>query len=543
MKSRTKLATAALMSLSLALSACSGGGNSTENNTSKGNAAEGTSNQGAEKKDVYSFSFYVHYDWAGPIDPWGQDEQTKWIMSNKHIKPVGVSSGGAAEAKLNTMIASNSLPDVIQMDRGMGVEKLRAAGALVPLDDYLAKYPNIMEQVGKETIDMLRSSDGKLYQIPNWATKTPNGNSGWMINKKIYEELGSPKLETFDDLHAYLSLVKEKKPDIVPLEIDNEGTGFGIIYSGFKEDTPPVLVGHSAYAEGNELKPILSDPAYREAMAYTRKLFSEKLISQDALTQKQDQRDVKLKTGRVAVFVGGDTANVGEGADHELKIKDKNSGYTAIWPIYKAGLDKNKIMNNGWNSLGWNVNVITKAAKDPERIFEYFDWLISPEGQRVVWWGPPGILWNEIDSEGHPVFTEKWSTMSDEEKGKLKLQSFNFAGNASYIDSAKIKNEFKLPEEKRKWSTVAQAEVFWKSSKNVTEFVNIDPNPEQPEGIAAQSVKDIYKQTFAKALFAKDEAEMNKMLDEGLGKMDQVGFGNVLKFKTEAWHKNLEMLK
>ncbi|ANE47083.1 hypothetical protein SY83_13325 [Paenibacillus swuensis] len=148
-----------------------------------------------------------------------------------------------------------------------------------------------------------------------------------------------------------------------------------------------------------------------------------------------------------------------------------------------------------------------------------------------------------MNADGYPKFTENWTEMPDTEKVKFKLQYFNFAGNATFIDTAKMKNEMNLPEPKRKWSTVAQTNVFWKTSKNVTEFLNLDPSAELPEGIAAQSVKDIYAQTFAKSLFAKDKAQLDSLLDQGLDNMEKVGLERVLKFKTEAWHKNLELLK
>lgn len=45
------------------------------------------------------------------------------------------------------------------------------------------------------------------------------GNGGYAINNKIYKDLGSPKLETFDDLYSYLKLVKEKHPEVVPFEV------------------------------------------------------------------------------------------------------------------------------------------------------------------------------------------------------------------------------------------------------------------------------------------------------------------------------------
>jgi len=535
----TKGTLAVVLGLGMVLSGCS----SKNEPTTKGKEEQtGKNVAGKEEEKPYTFSFYVNYDWA-VTEPWGQDPVTKWLIENKKIKIEPVQSGGAAEAKLNTMIASKSLPDMIQMERGPGVDRLQSAGTLVALDEYLDKYPNLKEQIGEGTLSLLRAADGKLYQIPNWFTSTPNGNSGWMINTKIYKELGSPKLETFEELHAYLSKVKQSYPDVVPLEIDTNGVGFGMIYAGFKEQNAPHLITHTAYVDNGELKPIFNDPVYREAVTYTSELFRERLISQDALTQSPDQMKERLNAGRVAVFAGGDTANVGRDADAALKKVDPESGYMAIWPIYKAGLDKNNITPSSWNTLGWNVNIITQKAKDPEKIVAYLDWLVSPEGQRVVWWGPQGTMWDELDQDGHPVLNENWVKATPEDKKAMKLETFNIVGNTTFIDKAKVKLEKLLPEASRNWATEAQGNVFWKTSMNVTEFINIDPSPESAEGIAAQSARDIYNQTFSQILFAKNEAEVSTLLDKGLEDLKKVNLDAALQFKTTAWHHNKSVIE
>ena len=112
---------------------------------------------------------------------------------------------------------------------------------LVPLDEYIEKYPNLKEWAGESTLNMLRAEDGKLYGFPNWYTSQPNGNTGYVVNEKIYKELGSPKLETTDDLYAYLKQVKEKYPNIVPYE-PGQGDGLDILYSAFAEDHPTAFV-------------------------------------------------------------------------------------------------------------------------------------------------------------------------------------------------------------------------------------------------------------------------------------------------------------
>ena len=62
------------------------------------------------------------------------------------------------------MIVSNELPDVIWLDRGPDVDRLREAGMLVPLDEYV-KISKLERMGGESTLNMLRAEDGKIYLI------------------------------------------------------------------------------------------------------------------------------------------------------------------------------------------------------------------------------------------------------------------------------------------------------------------------------------------------------------------------------------------
>ncbi|UUZ86270.1 extracellular solute-binding protein [Paenibacillus sp. P26] len=256
----------------------------------KNNAAETGGSAGTDPKNAaggggtfelgskpLTFTFYGNYDWYN-MPAWGEDAASKWIKENKKVDIKAVSSGGAAAQKLNTMIASGDLPDVVWLERSGDVEKLRAADMLVPLDDYINKYPNLKKWLGEAGLNMLRASDGKIYGFPNWYTNRPNGNAGYVVNKKIYKELGSPKLETTDDLYNYLKAVKEKYPNVIPFEphLGKDGQGLDVIYSAFAENHPNVYVGNRAVPSGDKLTSIFTDPVFRETMQYESKLFREK---------------------------------------------------------------------------------------------------------------------------------------------------------------------------------------------------------------------------------------------------------------------------
>ncbi|QGQ95186.1 extracellular solute-binding protein [Paenibacillus psychroresistens] len=490
-----------------------------------------------------SFSFYGNYDWW-VTNQWGGDSPSKWIQDNLKVTVTPIQSGGAAVQKLSTMIAVNELPDVILLDRGPDVEKLVKADKLVALDPYLDKYPNLKKYAGESTLNMLRSEDGKLYTFPNYYTQKPNGNAGYVINTKIYKALGSPKLETFEELASYLKMVKAKYPKIVPLEVDVNAGGVYLFATGFEENYPITFINEKAVPRDDKLTSLFLDPTFNTTLKYASQLFRDKLITQDAFTQKSDQVYEKLKNGRVAVFVSGDALNSKVLEAHNfLKQKDPEDGYMAIWPIHKDGVSKDKVFPNSFASQGWNVNVITKGAKNPEAIFAYLDWLTGNEGQTVTNFGPKGQYWDTLDADGAPIPNAKWTSTPQADKDKEHFGSFDWAGNTAFLDGTKAKIDSALPEDQRSWSTTQQLNVMWKTSLNTTEFTNLAPSPDSPEGIAATALQDIITKATAKAIYAKNDAEVDSILKEANDSAVSQGYDKLLLFKTTKWLENVAKVK
>ncbi|MFD0714760.1 extracellular solute-binding protein [Paenibacillus sp. GCM10027626] len=544
-----------LLVLSVALGAA-GCSKDAPANDSKGANRNGAGSGGEQQREKpfvlgeepLSFSFYGNYDWFN-MQPWGEDPATKWIKDNKKVTVEAISSGGAPEQKLNTMIASGELPDVIFLERGSDVERLRKAGKLVALDDYFEKYPNLRKWLDPSALQMLRSEDGKLYQFPNWHTTEPQGNGGYMINKGIYKALGSPKLETFDDLYAYLKLVKEKYPDVIPFETTIGGQGVDVLYSGFADDHPLLYLSQLAVPEGNELKSILSDPVYRESMLFASKLAREKLLTPDALTQTLDQVRERMTTGRVAVIAAYNVMNIGGQGNMGLRDEEQDEskkndvGYQLIWPLHKEGVDKNKVWPTQYDKLGWNVSVITTAAKNPEGIFAYLDWQTGDEGQRVLTYGPEGLYWQGTDEIGTPIFKPEFY---DDEKEYNRLygvwDTFTWSANSSFHRSIKERVESQTPPEKAKKMAPPQPDYNLRTAFNGTAFVNLEPPAGSDEAIIAQKVDDIFKEARAKAIFAKSDEEVIALLDKAENDALKAGYDKLLKYKTERWQENLSKL-
>jgi len=564
-----KLLLLTVLSSALVLGACSNNGtnnnspgnsttptqNTTTNNES-GNETEGeVSTDPRSKVKPVTFTQYVNYDWF-TAPTWEERPHGAWITENLGVTVVPEQSNGAAAQKLNGMIVSDNLPDAIVLDRGKDVERLVSAGKLVALDPYLEKYPEFVETIGEETLNMLRSEDGKLYQIPNWyiSGENGNGNAAYLVNKKIYSELGEPALETWADLEAYLQLVKQNYPDIVPLDAGEVRDGaevqlLGMIYSGAANGNTPTFISPAADSvfgvpQGDKLVSIYEDQGFGDAVMYLSRLFRQNLVSQDLFTQTRDQINEKLRAGKVAVFAAYDSVveGIGREANNVLKQQDPEAGYQVVWPFHNEGVDKNQVFPSGFNTLGWNVNVITTNAKDPEAIFSFMNWATSEEGQRVIFFGPEGLFYDKVEN-GVPIPNDAYINRDPQKYDELKIGEFNWYGNTSYVDGVKGEREKLLPEEAQDWTTIAQTTVSFKTSRNITEFSNLDPLPSSEEGIIVQRLKDYYKQAIPKMIYASSDDEVRALLEQAAKDTNDLGYQKVLDWKTAKWKENLAMMK
>lgn len=538
-----------LLSVVVILTACGDDESSTSETNDGGEKEENKQGEETEEEELFvlgeeplEITMFGNYDWY-TMPQWGADVATGWIKENRKVDIQSIDSGGNAEQKLTTMIVSGELPDFIWTDRGPTVERLREGDQLVPLDPYLDKYTNLRDWFGEQGINMLRSEDGHLYQFPNWYNSKPFGNAGYVVNKGIYEELGSPPLETTDDLYDYLKLVKENYPDVIPFETDIDGQGISVLYSAFAEGESPANISNIAVPDGDKLSSLFTDEAYMESLKFASKLYREKLMTQDALTQDADMVREKVSSGQIAVYAGASPTDYARSGHYHLLDQDPNGGYFMIWPIHKEGLDKNEIYPGSYNMMGWNVSVITKSAEDPEKVFAFLDWLTGPEGQSSLIFGPEGEYWDGFNEDGLPQFTEKYY---EDPEGLAKVEedtvNFQWNGNSNFLDTAKAEFELTLPEDKQNWTTKWQHEITWKTQYNATHYLNIFPLPESDEGIIRQRIGEIHEEARAQAIYAESDEEVEGILQNAEKAAQDVGYEKLLEFQTAKWQENLETL-
>lgn len=153
------------------------------------------------KKDTAKaeLDWYINFDWFA--QSWGKDVASKFITEDTGVS---ITYLGGSDDKLNTMMASGDLPDIITMDGSNPLVK-DAEKFAIPLDELAKKYdPYFLETASKpETLKFFTRDDGHIYGYPNFSNTKSDyekggiyGNQAFLVRKDIYELLGKPDMTT-----------------------------------------------------------------------------------------------------------------------------------------------------------------------------------------------------------------------------------------------------------------------------------------------------------------------------------------------------------
>lgn len=517
-------------------------------------STQGATSTGTETLEEFTV-WFAKSNYASKYEFNGEDQISRWIMDNKHVKINFEGATGDWRQVYALMLSSDDLPDCIR-GLGTGNEYLQTIklGKLVPLDDYMQKYDGYTSTYSQNQIDIMKV-DGKSYTMINWGHydgTISGGNGGWGYNDQIYEQLGSPKLTTLDELYDYLVKVKESGitangQPVIPLQSSTHTEILGslaMVYSAFGEGRTGSNLSRMTIEQDGALAMVMEDEKLLDTLLFMNKLYREGLINQDCFVEKNDQVDEKIMSGRVAVY--SDAAFITRLGGCMTKIKssgDLSITYSVIEPIAAEGVDQQDVYTDSQMSIGSGGITITTTAKNPEAIYAYHDWQVTPEGQYTLGFGPEGILW-EYDSDSMPKLKEgKSLVLSSEELTDLPIYSFFTIGQSNLYNEAKMKINRSLPEEDQDWLIAAQDSVCFRHTKDITDYVNVDTDVNTDENNIYVDCKEILGDAYISMITASGEEDVRKIFDETKQQIYSMGFDRVLKVLDEKWQKNKEIIR
>ncbi|MCJ7690917.1 MAG: extracellular solute-binding protein, partial [Clostridiaceae bacterium] len=450
---------------------------------------------------------------------------------------------GDASQKLNTMMASGKLPDIITLAwDDDGTKKLIEGGLVEPLDKLAKDYdPYFFKVADAEKVSWYTEPDGHFYGYPN-ASSSPKdfakykevkpSNQTFLVRKDMYEAIGKPDMRTPEGFLKALKMAKEKYPSVneqplIPLGL-NEFTNAG---NTSLETYLQNYLAIPCEKDGN-LYDRTSDPEYLNWLKTFRVANSEGLLSKDVFIDKRPQMEEKIAQGRyfAMIYQRSDMA----AQQKALYNKDKNSVYIAVDGPSNSNLDAPKLAGDGIS--GWTVTMISKTCKDKARAIKFLTYLITEEGQKDLYLGEKGVTYDSID--GKDKFKPEALTMLNADRSAFDKKYGAAIKFWMLMDTNMI----------LKWAPtsiepVKQMEDFTKGKTfNYSQFENINPKNDSNEGVSLTRITDLWGTTLPKLLMAKSNSEFDTIFNDFITKRSKLGYDSLLSLQQKKFEENKKKL-
>jgi putative aldouronate transport system substrate-binding protein len=469
----------------------------------------------------------------GDSAAWGEDEVSAYLSARFNLQIDVLRVTLDADRALQALCASESLPDALYLRRDASFLWLIEQGRLLPLDDFLTRSAGYAPSITPQALEMSRVRD-HVYALLSGSAASPSGGAGWVLRRDLYESLGSPPLETLADVRAYALLARGSVSSPVLLGAPFD---FSQVYAAFGGSRTPALYNlHVALDEKTgRFSFIGEDPAFASAVLYCRALFTEGLLPPNWFVMQKDQICAQLERGDFALFAAQDIVGYPLSA-----LGGASAGTYMVIPPPRAPGAVGTVYTGDYNLLGDYGIALTKGAAQPERIFAYFDFIASAEGQRVTQFGPPGALYQAADADGYPVLLPGAADIDSARRAALGLKTWSLPYMADYASgAARAANRQCAP---AVWDLAEQwkAQTLRAHSRNVTDLANIEPTCAGAEQNAVLLCEDLYASFLPRMLCAASDEEALELMAELNRRVRAVGFDFALRHYDWFHRQNLD---
>lgn len=551
-----------IIALVFTLAACSGSNNNANNETAanKDGASGGTNDAAANTaKNVdkpltadepgwmtdtspITFDWYLNFSWFP--NKWGVDATSQYITKKTGVNINFIVPAGNENEKLNTMIASGTLPDFITLGWYEDNVKAMIEGGLVePLNKLADQYdPYFFKAADPAKTSWYTQPDGNLYGYPN-ASSSPKdfqqyshdytSNQTFVVRKDMYEAIGSPDMRTPEGFLNALKLAKEKFPEVngqplIPIGLHEFGDTGNYSLEGYLQNFLAV-----PYEKDGKLYDRVTDPEYVSWLKTFRKANEDGLIAKDIFIDKRPQMEEKIAQGRyfAMLYQRSDFA----AQQNALFAKDPNSVYIAVDGPANSQMSPPTLAGPGIS--GWTVTLISKNVKDKARAIRFLSYLISEEGNKDLYLGEKGATYVEID--GKDQFKPEVLDLLNKDRS-----AFDKKYGASYTFWMLMDTNMNL-----KWAPPSvepskQLEDWTKGkTTSFSQFDQINPTGNSEEGIANSKIGQAWGKTLPKLILSKSDAEFDKVFQEFLDKRTSAGFEKVQAYQQKKYEENVVKLK
>jgi putative aldouronate transport system substrate-binding protein len=430
-------------------------------------------------------------------------------------------------------------------------------------EDLLANYGPVIKENMPFALEKNKSiSGGNLYGFGHRVSTSSEDRQEffytWDLRFDLYEKIGKPRISTLDDMVTVLEQMKKIEPTD-----DNGRPTYGVSLFNDWDGNMVMFVKSTAtaYYGYDELDFGLYDPStqkyhdvfqangpYLTALKFYNTLYQKGLMDPDSQTQKYDgmSEDFQNGTAFMNIFnwMGSGTYN-------------SDAHTSAGKGMYPVAPEKATPIAYGQNVYGSNrIWSIGSKTQYPELCMAIINWLSTPEGFLTSQYGPKGVTW-DYDAKGNTFLTElglatqadpNGTRMSAPYNGTFKDGAFQINNETWSLDATNP--ESNEPYNKNKWAqakTPAKTAIEaswreWAKASSPDEYLGnrkynlspgsmftADPIPDTLK-VKWQQVAESIKNNSWRAIYAKTDAEYDKIVASMIKESYDYGFADCLEF-------------
>ena len=450
-----KKSIALLIALAMAvamLAGCSSGTPTDANDPAS--AGDGSAAATGDERTPATFSLLQMAAATSTVDPWIDTPVGQYLQEKTNVElEIEFLVGSDVRQKASLLIAAGEYPDLLTTSDASG--DLKAAGAFVPLNDYIANSTNIKNCYTESQIKLMTQEDGNIYWFGNHASENAvYPTAGYYLNMDLLAQAGYPQVTTFEQWQQLIIDYVEANPTYKgqstigitePTEAWRASAvqyGGSRFLAGYPNDGLTVIDQDTL-----EAKVVMTQDFQKEFCRMLNKMWNLGIADPEMFMQTDEQLQSKIGSGRVAgMYDQRSMISVGLDA---LEANDPSRMLVAF-PVTFEGVETERYRGARTFQPGFGIG-ISVTCEDPDRAFQFLDDLASEECQTVLRWGIEGTDWS-YGEDGSLVKTEEqWAQYNDvyykQEQGIEQMGWFYFwPGLEPFPTSGTIASPSNTPE-------------------------------------------------------------------------------------------------
>ncbi len=492
---------------------------------------------------------------------------------NMKLNIIAPNVAGVGDRLFQTRLAAGNLADIVIISTENGsLHETVEAGLLLDLTPYQHLLPNAMQYTpGIQSIQSLLGISDRIYALPESVSsfeptepsESVEPTFGPYLRWDLYMQIGSPQMETLEDLLPVLKKMQMQHPK----SDSGQNTYAFSLFPDWDDNLmmfakqPACFYGYDELgfllnkADGSETIDILDDQSpYIRSLRFLYQANRMGLVDPDSLTNTWDTVWSKYADGAILF---SPWPWLGQTAYNTIERLENGQGFMM------APIDDIEIYSYGATPQGSKFVIgIGSKTQYPERVAAFINWLYSPEGIMMntssegSTSGPEGLTWMMID--GRPELTEfgikamldNGTQMPEEWGGGLwgeGISQLNFKA----VIPKDINPQNGFPYDFRLWESyieftatpVHQSWQFHMNAQSTMEYlesrsqITVAPGsgyitPAESNYIATlrSRCKAIIVDTSWKMVFAKSEAEFNALLQTMQANVKELGYDDVIAY-------------